>query len=182
MKQALLIICCMLAVGGGTAAASVESSSKKPKPAWTEAKAERSVLQGATVRLAAEDRAALEAEFRPLAALYQLLVMDTPLGVENQDVAVYSHLAYTYSRLLDKVQRGLAIEAVDCSGSGVAATGRRFGTFRCSVTSESLELPPAQLAEDGEPPVDAQPRNVGPIEAELDIRVTGTSTFAYRKV
>ena len=178
MKQALVIMCFALVVGVGSAAAANDA---KEKATWTEAKAERFVRSDATVRLPAADRAALEAEFRPLVSLYRLLAVESSLTGDIANSDAYYELSYKYSRILADVRRGLAINAADCSGSGTATTGRRFSTFRCSVTSESLELPPAQLAEDGEP-VEAESRNVGPIEAEFDVRVTGTSSFAYRKV
>lgn len=179
MRQVLLVICVALVVGAGTAAAS--SDVAKEKAAWTESKAERFVRSDATVRLPAADRAALEAEFRPLVVLYRLLAVESQLTGQIADSDTYYELAQMYSRALADVRRGLAIGTADCSGSGVAAPGGRFSAFRCSVTSRSLGLPPAQLAEDGEPPVDA-PRNVGPIEAELDVRVTGKTSFTYRKI
>ena len=179
MKTVAVIIC-LAFVGAGAAVASTGKAGKKAT--WTESKAERQVLRGATVRLPAEDRVALEAEVRPLVLLYEMLAMASALGEYDGDATVYYEQASKYSRILDRVQRGLPIDAVDCSGSGGAIAGGRFSTFRCSVTTESLELPPAQLAENGEPPTEEQARSIGPIEAELDVRVTGTSTFAYRKL
>ncbi len=103
-------------------------------------------------------------------------------GGALNEASVYYELAYRYARALRKVRGGLEIDAADCSGSGRAATGRRFTGFRCSVTSESLEIPSAELAEDGRISLEGEPRNVGPIDAQLDVRVTGTSSFAFRKV
>ena len=86
-------------------------------------------------------------------------------------------------RALGKVRRGLEIEAADCTGSGGSVTPGRFSGFQCRVTSESLEIPPAPVVtEEGRILVEGQPRNVGPIDAQLDVRVTGTSSFAFRKV
>ena len=175
MKQAMVIICFALMVGVG---ATTATGAAGKKAAWTEAKAERFVRGEATVRLPAAERAALEAEFRPLVALYRLLAIESSVTGDIANSDAYYELAHRYSRALGDVRRGLAIRTANCSGSGAVATGGRYSTFRCSVTSESLELPPAQLAEDGE----EDSRNVGPIEAELDVRVTGTSSFAYRKI
>jgi hypothetical protein len=179
MKPALLVICVALVVGAGTATPSVVG---KETAAWTESKAERFVRSDATVRLAPEVRAALEAELRPAVTLYRLLAIEASLSGDVEASDAYYELWEMYSRALSKVRRGLTIDTADCTGSGAAAPGRRFSTFRCDVTSESLELPPAQLAENREPTVGAQLRNVGPIEAELEVRVTGKTSFAYRKV
>ena len=138
MKQVLAVICIAL-VSVGAAVASTGKAGKKV--VWTESKAERSVLDGATVRLATEDRVALEAELRPAIALYKALALESTLTGHVQDADAYYQEAYRYSRALADVQRGLPIDSVDCMGSGVAAGLTRFGTFRCNVTSGSLEIP-----------------------------------------
>lgn len=179
MKQVLAVICIAL-VSVGAAVASTGKAGKRV--VWTESKAERSVLDGATVRLATEDRVTLEAELRPAIALYKALALESTLTGHVQDADAYYQEAYRYSRALADVQRGLPIGSVDCMGSGVAAGLTRFGTFRCNVTSGSLEIPAFEPSDDGEPSDDAQSRTIGPIEAELDVRVTGKTTFAYRAV
>ncbi len=179
MKR-IVVVACLALLSLGAAVASTNAAGKKA--AWTESKAERQVLRGATVRLPAEDRVALEAEFRPLVALYQMLAMASAVDGQHEDSTAYNEQANEYSRILDRAQRGLSIDTADCNGSAGAVARSRFSTFRCSVTTESLELPPAQMPEDAKPPTDEQLRSLGPIEAELDVRVTGTSTFAYRKI
>ena len=176
MKQLVAVICIAL-VSVGAAVASTDKASKKA--AWTETKAERFVLDDATVRLATEDRVALEAELRPAAALYKALALESSLTGYITDANAYYELSNAYSRALSQVRRGLAIDSVDCMGSGVAATGLRFSTFRCNVVSKSLEIPSGRIAE---PLVQEEPRSFGPINAELDVRVTGTSSFAWRKL
>ncbi len=174
MKLIVVVVCLALA-SVGTAVASTGADKK----AWTESKAERLVLSGATVRLSAEDRQALEAELRSGAAIYRALALEAQLTGYIQDSNGYYQEAYAYSRALAKVQRGLAIDTADCMGSGTAADGRRFSTFQCNVVSETLEIPSGSVAGDGEPPV-ADPRNLGPIEVVLDVRVKGTSSFSYK--
>jgi hypothetical protein len=168
MKQVVAVICVAL-VSVGAAVASTGEAAKKA--AWTESKAERYVLNGPRVTLAAEDRAALEAELRPAAALYKALALESTLTGDIDNANVYYEVAYTYSRALSDIRRGLAIDSVDCMGSGVA-TGQRFSTFRCNVESESLQIP----ADEG------QWRSVGPIDAEFDVRVMGSSSIAWRKL
>ncbi|MBA2297719.1 MAG: hypothetical protein H0W14_06730, partial [Actinobacteria bacterium] len=80
---------------------------------------------GARVRLAAEDRAALENELRRAVALYRALGLEVSLkGSEDASNAasVNQGLAYRYMRALGKVRRGLEIEAADCTGSGGSVT------------------------------------------------------------
>ena len=112
--------------------------------------------------------------------LYWLLALDATVANEGHDeISVYVELAQRYGRAMVKVRDGLTIEAAECTGSGVA-TGGRFRSLRCKVVSESVEIPSAELAGDGETPVEGEPRSVGPIEAVLDVRVTGTSSFSYK--
>ena len=111
MKQVLAVICIAL-VSVGAAVASTGKAGKKV--VWTESKAERSVLDGATVRLATEDRVALEAELRPAIALYKALALESTLTGHIQDADAYYEEAYRYSRALARCaawpadrQRGL---------------------------------------------------------------------------
>ena len=60
--KSVLVICLALAVQ--PAPPLLGRGKASPKPAWTEAKAERNVRNGATVRLPAEERSALESELR----------------------------------------------------------------------------------------------------------------------
>ncbi len=183
MKHAMVIICFALAVGVGTAAASTGEASKKA--AWTESKAERQVLSGATVRLATEDRAALEEELRRGLVLNEALAAEaavTGYGLGELGGSVYLDRAYAYSRALAKVRRGLAIDVADCTGWGRAVADGRFTGFRCRVVSESFELPSPETAtaESGLILAGEEPRSIGPIEAILDVRVKGTSSFSYK--
>ena len=99
MKQAMVIMCFALVVGVGTAAASNDA---KEKAAWTESKAERFVRSDATVRLPAAERAALEAELRPLVALYRLLAIESRLTGDIANSDAYYELAHWYSRALGR--------------------------------------------------------------------------------
>lgn len=187
MRRVVVVICAMLAAAVGAAASPGEAGRKS---AWTETKAERLVQRDATVALAADDREALEEELRRAVALY--LALGAEAWVSGDEGAgdegalngsgVYYELAFRYAHALRKVRAGLAVDAIDCRGSGRGVAGRRFSGFRCSVSSEPLEIPSVELAEDGRVAVEGLPRSVGSIKAELEVRVTGTSSFAYRKL
>ena len=143
----VVVIICLALVGAGAAVASPGEASKKA--AWTESKAERQVLSGATVRLATEDRAALEEELRRGMVLNQALAAEpslTEYGVGEVGGSVYLDRAHAYSRALSKVRRGLAIDVADCTGWGQAVANGRFTGFRCRVISESVEIPSPEPA------------------------------------
>ena len=179
MKQVVAVICIAL-VSVGAAVASTGKAGKKA--VWTESKAERFVLDGATVRLATEDRVALEAELRPAAALYKALALESTLtgyihGRERVLRGGVRILARPVPMCAWPADRQRGLHGIGRRGQA----GLRFSTFRCNVVSESLEIP-AFGTEIGEPADDEQSRTIGPIEAELDVRVTGTSSFAWRKL
>ena len=182
MRNAVVIICLAL-VSAGAAVASPGEATKKA--AWTVSKAERQVLSGATVRLVTEDRAALEEELRRGMVLNQALAAEaavTGYGLGELGGSVYLDRAYAYSLALSKVRRGLAVDVADCTGWGRAVAGR-FNGFRCRVISESVEIPssePTTTAQPGLIQVEEVPRSIGPIEAVLDVRVTGSSSFSYK--
>ncbi len=179
MKQAIVIMCvALVSVGGAVASTSADGKEGK-KPAWTESKAERFVLKKATVP-AGEGRVALAEELRQAVELYWQLALDATVANQDQDkVSVYVELAQRYGRAMVKVRDGLSIEVAECTGSGVV-TAARFRSLRCKVVSESVEIPSAVLAGDGETPVEGEPRSIGPIDAVLDVRVTGSSSFSYK--
>jgi hypothetical protein len=67
---------------------------------------------------------------------------------------------------------------------GKATQANRFKHFRCSVTSETLEIPTAVIV----PPkpgselptaIPGPPRIVGPLEAQLEVHVIGRSAMRY---
>ena len=183
MRNAVVIICLAL-VSAGAAVASPGEATKKA--AWTVSKAERQVLSGATVRLVTEDRAALEEELRRGMVLNQALAAEaavTGYGLGELGGSVYLDRAYAYSLALSKVRRGLAVDVADCTGWGRAVAGR-FNGFRCRVISESVEIPSPEpepnTSQTGLILVEEVPRSIGPIEAVLDVRVTGSSSFSYK--
>ena len=94
----------------------------------------------------------------------------------------YDHLAYTYGSALAGVRGGLEVESAECGGSGQPVGARCFSRFRCRVISKSLAIPPAIAIAGSEIHLDGEPRTLDPVSAEFDVRVTGASSFTYRKV
>jgi hypothetical protein len=175
MRRASVILCVVLTATIGVAGASAGGA--KSKPSWTEAKAERSVVIRAAVGLPPDDREALEGEFRRSASVFRALASDATDPIEAQG---YFQLADLYTYALGRVREGLRVSTADCTGSGRATRGR-FTGFRCEVRSQSLVLPPTMLVSvNGEVSTDEQWRMAGPIEAILQVRVTGTSSFSYK--
>ena len=178
MNRLRVVVGCVLVVGVGAAVASAGEATQKA--AWTESKAELRVHDEATVSVAPESKIALIAELRRAVAVYRALAQEAVAAGDGNASSSYSHLAYTHARALAAVRGGLEIESADCSGSGQPVGARRFSRFRCRVTSESLEIPPTISIESAEIRLDEAPRTLGPVTAELDVRVTGPSTFTWR--
>ena len=152
--------------------------------AWTESKARQIVSQTATVRVPAPLRASLATELLAAVRLYSALEMAAVEVGDTDALATFQSLGVRYRQALKTLQRGLAIEAGECTGVGAPLKGKRFTRFRCVVTSMPLEIPSAHLdyGGDGELPqvIESEPRLEGPFKALLDVRVVGRSAIAYR--
>ena len=135
----------------------------------------------ATVSVALDSKIALVAELRRAVAVYRALAQEAFAAGDGSASSSYSHLAYTHARALARVRGGLEVETADCNGSGQPVGARRFSRFRCRVISKPLEIPPTIAVEGAEIGLDAEPRTLGPVTAEFDVRVTGQSSFTYRK-
>ena len=153
--------------------------------AWTEAKAAKMVMRDGSVRLAAGERASLNAELSEAVRLYGALVFAAQQVGDATAMTAFQAVLARYLSARDQVRNGLQVDAAACKGSGKALQGKRFKQFRCSVTSVVLEIPQTELDYgDRELPVviESSPRQVGPIEANLEVRVTGKASLAYRRV
>jgi hypothetical protein len=153
--------------------------------AWTQPGAARMVRSDATVQLPRAEKASLESELRQRVRLYLLLA--TAEGEVGVPDAVFGELYRQNLHAIRKVRNGLAIVAAACKGSGKAIQANRFKHFRCSATSETIEIPTAEIV----PPepgselptaIDGPPLVVGPLEAQFDIHVTGRSWMRYAQV
>lgn len=178
MKLLRVVVGCVLVVGVGAAVASAGEASQKA--AWTGSKAELRVHDEATVSVPLDGKIALVAELRRAVALYRTLAQEAFAAGDGNASSSYSHLAYTHARAVARVRGGLEIEIADCSGSGQPAGARRFSRFRCRVISKPLDIPPTIAIEGAEIRLDGEPRTLGPVTAELDVRVTRPSSFTYR--
>jgi hypothetical protein len=95
---------------------------------------------------------------------------------------MYSNLVYRLTNALDKVQNGLGVDRARCAGVGRATKGR-FKHFRCSATSQVVEIPVVASIEENDDKqivVEGPPRLVGPLQVQLDVHVTGKSAISFR--
>jgi hypothetical protein len=155
-------------------------------PAWTDAQAERAVVRDASVLVPAQLRASLRMELRGLVPRFRTLEnLAWDMG-DQQAAARIHNYRYRYSTALGKVEHGLSVATVDCTGLGRSSGGRRFGHFDCSATSERLEIPSVELVYSDPHAlpalVEREPRRYGPYAARLRVHVTGRSSIASRQV
>ena len=152
---------------------------------WTEPKAAKMVKRDARVMVPTAERTLLERELRDSIRTFvvgQLIGRDGDAQLPDPE----HYAPANYRRAREKLRDGLAIESAICRGSGPARAGR-FKHFRCSVTSEVLEVPKRAIApptEEGGPPtvILGPSRFVGPLRAQLDVHVTGRAAIKYRQV
>ena len=153
--------------------------------AWTEPKAEKVVLRDATIRLPQLSRETLEKELSSSIALFRNLENLAWEARDDQAAARFHNLRYRLSTALGKLQGGLRVDTVECTGSSAALPNRRFKHFRCPSSSEALEIPSVEVTweERANLPtvVEGPARTVGPVQARLDVHVTGKSAIAYRQ-
>ena len=153
--------------------------------AWTEPKAERIVQRDAAIHLPQLSRESLGRELAASVALFRNYENLAWEARDDQAAARFHNLRYRFSTALEKVRGGLRVDAADCTGSGAALPSRRFKHFRCPSGSEILEIPSVEVTweERASLPtvVEGPRRTVGPVQAQLDVHVTGKSAIAYRQ-
>jgi hypothetical protein len=153
--------------------------------AWSESKAKQTVMKKATIRFPPLERASLEEELRTSRAYYRVLEL-VGFGEGSEYAVIYHDLAHRYGLALRTVQSGLRIDEADCTGSGSAARRNQFKRFRCSVTSDVLEIPSVVIvpSETGGLPavVEGRPRRIGPFQARLNVQVSGKSRISYLQI
>ena len=87
-------------------------------PMWTVAKADRVVARDATVRMPANERAALRAELLELIPRFRILE-NTAWDVSDDQAAGRAHsYRYRYSTALKLVEGGLPVADAICRGAG----------------------------------------------------------------
>ena len=155
------------------------------KWAWTEAKAAKMVTRDGKVRLAAGERASLNAELNEAVRLYGALVFAAQQVGDGSAMATFQGVLGRYVSARNQVRNGLGIDAAGCKGSGAALQGKRFKHFRCSVTSGVLEIPQTELDYgDQELPtvIEGSPRIIAPLEADLVVHVAAKASITYQQV
>lgn len=183
MRNVLAI--CLAAIVAGVGVSFASAAQIGPGSAWTESKAEQIVTRDATVRLSSAERTSLEDELRRAVALFRGLELGALDEGDEGARSTYQSFGNRYQQALQSVRSGLRIDDADCTGSG-RAIANRFRQFSCRVTSEVLRIPSAELdtSDSGGLPavVEGQPREMGPVFAQLRVQVTGKSTIAYRSL
>lgn len=164
------------------------------RPSWTAAKAETLVAYDATVpTLSAAERASLLPELNSTVRLLgglRLAALDLAAYADDADGdwqpwVRFHQLLERFVRARNQVRDGVAISAASCRGLGTAMPGKRYKHFRCAVTSELLEIPQiaVEFGDQELPTVnEGPPHIIGPLEAQLDVHVTGETSIAYRQV
>ncbi|HEU0303524.1 MAG TPA: hypothetical protein VFR32_02990 [Gaiellaceae bacterium] len=175
----------LVLLGGLSASGSIVQAHNTRSP-WTEATAATLVAYDATVpALSAAERAVLLPELIRTARLYAALRLAAYEVGDGQAWVTFQRLLERYRRARDHLRDGLPIEAAACKGSGAAMPGKRFTHFRCAVTSGVLEIPQTEVVlgdQDLPTVIEGPPRLIGPLEAQLDVHVTGKTSIAYRQV
>lgn len=149
---------------------------------WKPARAAQMVMSDVAVQLPASERAALEAEIRSARSKY---VLEEMIANDEGDwfaAGMYANLISRLTKALDKIEKGFGVDSARCTGLGRAAKGR-YKHFRCSVTSQVVEIPTvASIEREGDKQfvVEGPPRVVGPFQAEFDVHVRGKSSLSYR--
>jgi hypothetical protein len=181
-KEGTMRSCIALSVVGVALACVTAALAHNTPWSWSPGRAAQIVVADVTVHLPAAERTAVEAEIRSARSQYALAEM---IAYEEGDwlaQGMYHNLVTRLTKALDKVQRGFGIDTARCTGIGRAVKGR-FKHFRCSITSQSAEIPTVASVErngDKQIVVEGPPRLVGPIEVQLQVHVKGKSTISYR--
>jgi hypothetical protein len=154
--------------------------------ALTAPKAERIVMRDATVGLPGKERVALRDELQRLVSGYGALELAAIEEGDQRAASIFRRLRSQYSTALKKVRGGLTVTAADCTGTGSAERGNRFGHLACAVTSEALSVPSVELVYGDEQAlptvVEGEPRTFGPYHARMVVHATGRSSISYRLV
>ena len=149
---------------------------------WKPSRATQMVVSDVTLQLPAAERAALLAEIREARSRYLLQEMIASEEGDWLAAGMYHNLVFRLTKARDTVQNGFSLDRARCSGLGSAANGR-FKHFRCSVSSRVVEIPVVERIDregNRQHVVEGQARLVGPLQAMLDVHVTGKASISYR--
>lgn len=146
-------------------------------------RAAQMVVADAIVQLPSAERASLVAEIRSARSEYLLAEM---IASEEGDwfaAGMYHNLVYRLTKARDKILSGLGVDKARCTGVGRASKGR-FKHFRCSVSSQFVEIPTvARIDREGDRQIVVEgPPRVVALDAQFDVHVTGKASMVYRQV
>jgi hypothetical protein len=134
------------------------------------------------MRLPPADRTTLESDLHRQRGAYGRAAMAASEGGDWLAAGMYSNLVLQLTSALSKVENGLRIDDVQCTGIG-RAVNRRYKHLRCAATSRVIEIPTVASIEregDREIVIQGPPRLVGPLNAILDVHARGESKLTYR--
>ena len=149
---------------------------------WTTTRAAQMVTAHVPMRLPAAERATLEADLRRQRDVYLRAAMAKSEGGDWLAAGMYNNLVLQLTTALSKVEDGLRVDDVRCTGIG-RAVNRRYKRLRCAATSRVIEIPTvASIEREGERELVTQgpPRLVGPLNAVFEVHARGESKLAYR--
>jgi len=137
---------------------------------------------GAPMRLAPAEGATLEADVRLQRGTYLRAALAASEVGDWLAAGMYNNLVMQLTSALSKLEKGLGVDDVQCTGIG-GAVNARYRHFRCAATSGVIEIPTvASIEREGDREIVTQgpPRLVGPLNAIFEVHVRGTSKLTYR--
>jgi hypothetical protein len=149
---------------------------------WTTTRAEQMVAADVPMRLPPPEGATLEADLRRQRSAYLRAAMAASEVGDWLAAGMYNNLVLQLTSALSKVENGLGIDDVQCTGIGHGVNGR-YKHFRCAATSGVIEIPTVASIERGgdrEIVTQGPPRLVGPLNAIFEVHVRGGTKLMYR--
>jgi len=140
------------------------------------------VTANVPMRLSSAESSALEADLRRQRSAYLRAAMAASEGGDWLAAGMYNNLVLEFTSAIAKVENGLGVDDVQCTGIGHAVNGR-YKHFRCPATSGVIEVPTvASIEREGDREIVTQgpPRLVGPLNAIFEVHVRGQSKLTYR--
>jgi hypothetical protein len=134
------------------------------------------------MRLPPAERATLNADLRRQKDAYLRAAMAASEGGDWLAAGMYNNLVVQLTSALSKVENGLRVDDVQCTGVG-RAVNRRYKRLRCAATSRVIEIPTVASIErepDREIVTQGPPRLVGPLNAIFEVHARGESKLKYR--
>jgi hypothetical protein len=136
------------------------------------------------MRLSPAERATLEPDLRRQRDAYLRAGMVASEGGDWLAAGMYDNLVSQLTTALWKVENGLRIDDVRCTGIG-RAVNRRYKRLRCAANSRVIEIPTvASIEREGDREIVTQgpPRLVGPLNAIFEVHARGGSKLTYRTI